>query len=66
MEAEDWSTHVEDSLLSVASLQCIDNYKLEEEDPGVFSDGDDPVDKWTPRREWPDKPLPVRQVAPEP
>ena len=66
MEAEDGTIHVEDSLLSVAPLQYIDNYKLEEEedDPGVFSDWDDPVDKWTPRREWPDKP--VQQAAPEP
>ena len=66
VEAEDGTVHVEDSLLAVASLQCIDDYKLEGEDPGVFSDGDDPVDKWTPRREWPGKPLPVRQAAPEP
>ena len=66
MEAEDETIHMEDSLLSVAPLQCIDDYKLEEEDPGVFSDGDDPVDKWTPWRMWPDKPLPVKQAAPEP
>ena len=66
VEAEDGTIHVEDSLLSVAPLQCIDNYKLEEEDPSVFSDGDDPVDKWIPRREWPDKPLPIKQAAPEP
>ena len=65
VEAADGTIHVEDSLLSVAPFQCIDNYKLEE-DPGVFSDRDDPVDKWTPRREWPDKPLPVKQAAPEP
>ena len=66
VEAEDWTVHVEDSLLAVAPLQCINDYKLEEEDPGVFSDWDNPVDKWTPRREWPDKPLQVRQAAPEP
>ena len=64
VEAEDGTIHVEDSLLSVAPLQCIDDYKLEEEDPGVFNDEDDPVDKWTPRREWPDKPLPGKQAAP--
>ena len=66
VEAEDRTVHVEVSLLAVAPLQCIDNYKLEEEDPGVFSDGDDRIDKWIPRREWPDKLLPVRQTAPEP
>ena len=33
---EDGTIHVEDSLLSVAPLQCIDNYKLEEEDPLVM------------------------------
>ena len=66
VEAVDGTVHVEDSLLAVAPLQCIDDYKLEEEDPGVFSDGDDPVGKWTPRKEWPDKPLPVRQAAHEP
>ena len=65
VEAEDRTAYVEDSLLAAAPLQCINDYKLAE-DPGVFSDGDDPVDKWTPRREWPDKPLPVRQAAPEP
>ena len=36
VEAEDGTIHVEDSLLSVAPLQCIDNYKLEEEDPLVM------------------------------
>ena len=66
VEADDGTVYVEDSLLAVTPLQCMDDYKLEEEDPGVFSDGDDPVDKWSPRREWPDKPLPVRQAAPEP
>ena len=49
VEAEDGTIHVKDSLLSVAHLQCIDNYQLEDEDPGVFSDGDDPVDKLTPK-----------------
>ena len=57
VEAEDETAHVEDFLLSVVPLQCIDDYKLEEEDPGIFSHGDYPVDKWTPRREWPDKSL---------
>ena len=66
VEAEDETIHVNDSLLSFVPLQCIDDYKLEKEDPGVFSDGDDPVDKWTPRREWPDKPLQVKQATPEP
>ena len=66
IEADDGTVYVEDSLLAVTPLQCMDDYRLEEEDPGVFSDGDDPVDKWSPRREWPDKPLPVRQAAPEP
>ena len=45
VEAEDRTVYVDDSLMAVAFLQCINDYKLEEEDPGVFSDGDDPIDK---------------------
>ena len=54
---------VEDSLLSVAALECMDEYRFEEEDPGIYTDDeDDPTDKWVPRCEWPDKPMPVKQV----
>ena len=43
-----------DLLLDVAPLQKSDNYKLEEENPEVYTDSED-EDRFSPRREWPDK-----------
>ena len=48
---------VEDSLLSVAVLECMEEYRFEEEDPAIYTDDED-----DPRCEWPDKPMPVKQV----
>ena len=65
-----WRLRMGPSMLKTLSCQLppysASMTKLEEEDPGVFSDGDDLVDKWIPRREWPDKTLPLKQAAPEP
>ena len=41
-------------LLEVAPLKTSENYKLENENPDVYTDSED-EDRFRPRREWPDK-----------
>ena len=43
-----------DMLLDAAPLKTSENYKLEEENPEVYTDSED-EDRFRPRRQWPDK-----------
>ena len=49
--------HIERDLVETAPLIKSPGYNLQDDDPGIFSDGDD-FDKFVPEREWPDEALP--------
>ena len=53
--------HNEDStgaVLQVLPLEESTAYNWELEDGGIFSSSHDQLDGWSPKREWPDRPLP--------
>ena len=54
-------------VLQVAPLESHAGYRLETEDPAVFSDGgDDDPDGWVCTRAWPHIQIPVRRKKPAP
>ena len=62
--------HIERDLIVTAPLIKSPGYRLQDDDPAIFSDGDD-FDKLVPEREWPDEalpspPQPTPQPAPQP
>ena len=46
------------AVLQVLPLEESPQYNWELEDAGTFSSSHDQLDGWSPRREWPDRPLP--------
>ena len=67
---ETGEAHIERDLIDTAPLIKALGYTLQDDDPGIFSDGDD-FDKFIPEREWPDEallspPQPTPQPAPQP
>ena len=58
--------HIERDLIVTAPLIKSPGYRLQDDDPAIFSDGDD-LDKFVPEREWPDEALPsLPQPTPQP
>ena len=54
-------------VLQAAPLESQASYRLETQDPAVFSDGgDDDPDGWVCTRAWPHIPIPVRRKKPAP
>ena len=54
-------------VLQVAPLESHAGYRLETEDPAIFSDGgDDDPDSWVCPRVWPHIPIPVQRKRPAP
>ena len=55
------------SVLQAAPLESHAGYRLETEDPAIFSDdGDDDPDGWACTHVWPHIPIPVRRKKPAP
>ena len=67
---ETGEAHIERDQIVTAPLIKSPGYSLQDDDPAIFSDGDD-FDKFVPEREWPDEalpspPQPTLQPAPQP
>ena len=63
---ETGEAHIERDLIVTAPLIKSPGYRLQDDDPAIFSDGDD-FDKFVPEREWPDEALPsLPQPTPQP
>ena len=67
---ETGEAHIERDLIETAPLIKAPGYNLQDNDPDIFSDGDD-FDKFVLEREWPDEalpfpPQPTQQPAPQP